>query len=89
MVDYVAILYGDPLMSLDFHDFEPTPREAFLKGYGKNYITEHEKMRIQIYRVWHRLGMVVERAYRQYEKEDTFEWVLGEFEKEVKELETM
>lgn len=80
LVDYAAILYGDELISHDFHDFSPEPDKAFLEGYGKNEFTEHEKMRIQIYKIWQRLGMVVERGYRNYEDKSLYEWVLGEFE---------
>lgn len=86
LVDYAAILYGDPLMSHDFHDFVPEPRREFLEGYGKTQFTENEKKRIQVYRIWQRLGMVVERGFREYEDKDTYGWVLSEFEKELEKI---
>lgn len=86
MVDFAAILYGDPLMSHDFHDFSPEPRKEFLEGYGKTSFTKNEKLRIIIYKLWQRLGMMVERGYREYEDENQYAWVIGEFEKAVEEL---
>lgn len=86
LVDYAAILYGDPLMNHDFHDFGDSPNAYFLKGYGKEVFTEDEKIRIQIYRIWQRLGMVVERGYREYEDKNMYAWVLDEFVKEVRIL---
>lgn len=89
LVDYAAILYGDPLMNHDFHDFGDAPNSYFLKGYGKEIFTEDEKIRIQIYRIWQRLGMVVERGYREYEDKNMYAWVLDEFVKEVRILTEM
>lgn len=86
LIDYAAVLYGDPLMSHDFHDFGNSPDSYFLKGCGKTDFTPDEKIRIQIYRIWQRLGMVVERGYREYEERDMYSWVLGEFVKEVQQL---
>lgn len=86
LVDYAAVLYGDTLMSHDFHDFGDSPDVYFLKGCGKSDFTTDEKIRIQIYRIWQRLGMVVERGYREYEDRDMYSWVLGEFVKEVEHL---
>lgn len=89
LVDYAAVLFGDPLMSHDFHDFGDAPDPYFLKGCGKTDFTDEEKIRIQIYRIWHRLGMVVERGYREYEDVGMYGWVLGEFTKEVEILRKM
>lgn len=86
MVDFAAILYGDPLISHDFHDFGEKPDQDFMKGYGKTKFTDDEKIRIQIYRIWQRLGMIVERGYREYEDIHMYEWVLDDFAHEVNKL---
>jgi len=86
LVDYAAVLYGDPLLHHDFHDFSPQPRIEFLEGFGKESITEHEQIRILIYKIWQRLGMIVERGYREYEDKNLYFWVLDEFAKEVENL---
>lgn len=88
LIDYAAVLYGDPLLSHDFHDFGDAPNPDFLRGYGKTEFTENEKIRIQIYRIWQRLGMVVERGYREYDDPHMYEWVLDEFANEVQKLRT-
>lgn len=86
LIDFAAILYGDPLMSHDFHDFGEVPDPFFLQGYGKSDFSEDEKIRIQVYRIWQRLGMVVERGYRDYEDKNLYSWVLYEFTKEIEIL---
>lgn len=86
LVDFAAILYGDPLISHDFHDFGGKPDQNFLQGYGKTEFTDDEKIRIQIYRIWQRLGMIIERGYREYEDIHMYEWVLDDFAQEVNKL---
>lgn len=86
LIDYAAVLFGDPLLSHDFHDFSAEPEPDFLKGYGKTEFTHNEKIRIQIYRVWQRLGMVVERKYREYADPHMYDWVLDDFASEIKKL---
>lgn len=88
IIDFAAILYGDPLMSHDFHDFGEINAD-FLKGYGKTDFSNDELIRIQIYKVWQRLGMIVEKVYREYEDKNLYSWVDGEFEKEVEILKKM
>lgn len=89
LVDFAAVLCGDPIMSHDFHEFGDAPYPGFLRGYGISELSADEKIRNQVYRVWHRLGMVVERVYRKYSDPGMYEWVIGEFFKEVRTLETM
>lgn len=88
IIDFAAILYGDPLMSHDFHDFGEINAD-FLKGYGKTDFSNDELIRIQIYKVWQRLGMIIEKVYREYEDKNLYSWVDGEFEKEVEILKKM
>ena len=83
LIDYAAVLYGDPLMNHDFHDFSPVPREEFLRGYGKTEFTRNERIRISVYKLWQRLGMIVERGYRGYEDKNLYAWVIDEFSKEL------
>ncbi len=88
IIDFAAILYGDPLMSHDFHDFGEINAD-FMRGYGKTQFSTDELIRIQIYKVWQRLGMIVEKVYREYEDKNLYPWVDGEFEKEVEILKEM
>ena len=59
LIDYAAVLWADPLLSHDFHDFGDVPNPCFLQGYGKIEFTENEKIRIQIYRIWQRNGFIL------------------------------
>lgn len=88
IIDFAAILYGDPLMSHDFHDFGEMNAD-FLRGYGKTEFDTDELIRIQIYKIWQRLGMIVEKVYREYEDKNLYSWVDGEFDKEVEILKQM
>lgn len=88
IIDFAAILYGDPLMSHDFHDFGEMNAD-FLRGYGKTEFDTDELIRIQIYKVWQRLGMIVEKVYREYDDKNLYSWVDGEFDKEVELLKRM
>lgn len=88
IIDFAAILYGDPLMSHDFHDFGEMNAD-FLRGYGKTEFDTDELIRIQIYKIWQRLGMIVEKVYREYEDKNLYSWVDGEFDKEVELLKRM
>lgn len=86
LIDYAAVLYGDVLLNHDFHDFGERPEKAFCEGFGKMEFTDNEWIRILVYRIWHRLGMIVERGFREYDDPDTYSWVLGEYVKEADNL---
>ncbi len=88
IIDYAAVLYGDPLMNHDFHTFGDLCKD-FLDGYGKTEFTKNEQIRIVIYKIWQRLGMIVERGFRNYEDKDQYAWVLLEFSKEVENLKVL
>ncbi len=82
LIDYAAVLYGDPLMNHDFHSFGELSTD-FLEGYGKKEFTDNEQIRISIYKIWQRLGMIVERGYRNYDDKNQYIWVMGEFTDEI------
>ena len=89
IVDHAAVLWGDPLMNHDFHDLLPRPNPYFCKGFGKETFTPNEEIRMIVYRVWHRLGIIAERAFRSYDDPDTYAWALDEYVKEVTRLKSM
>lgn len=86
LVDFAAVLFGDPLMNHDFHDFSPFPNEDFLRGFGKREFTNEEWTRIVIYKIWQRLGMILEDGFRGYDNPDQYAWVKSEFTKEIRNL---
>jgi len=89
LIDFAAVYYADPLMSHDFHDFGSGPRKDFLEGFGKLEFDRNEGIRIQIYKLWQQLGMVVERGYRCYEDKNLYSWVLDVFANEIGVLKKM
>ena len=89
MVDFAAILYGDPLLNHDFHDFWREPSEELLEEFGIQELTRNEKIRIQIYRIWQCLGMIVERGFREYEDKNQYAWVIDLFKEHVEKLKQM
>lgn len=89
LIDFAAVYYADPLMSHDFHDFGSGPREDFLEGFGKSGFDRSERIRIQIYKLWQQLGMVVERGCRCYEDSNLYDWVPDVFANEVGVLKKM
>ncbi len=87
LIDFAAMMYGDPLMNHDFHDFSPEPNPYFLKGYGwEEGFSAYEKIRIRVYKIWLSLGMIAERGYRNYEDKNLYLWVIDEFKKDIKRL---
>lgn len=89
LIDYALVMYGDPLLSHDFYEFGDSPTSSFLQGYGKNDFTGDELIRIQIYRIWLRLSMVVERGYRGYSDPHMYDWVIDLYVQAVRELKDM
>lgn len=86
IVDFAAILFGDPLISHDFHDFGDSPTKAFLEGYGRKELDQKQKRRVLIYRIWQCLGMIVERGFRKYEDINQYTWVFDIFKENVELL---
>lgn len=84
LIDFAAILWGDPLMNHDFHTFSREP--GFEEGFGKTEFNEDERIRIEIYRVWQQLGMIVERGFRQYADKNLYFWVYDVFRESVSRL---
>lgn len=71
-------------MNHDFHTFSREP--GFEEGFGKTEFNEDERIRIEIYRVWQLLGMVVERGFRQYADKNLYFWVYDVFRESVSRL---
>lgn len=87
LIDFAAVLWGDPLMNHDFHTFSREP--GFEEGFGKTEFDADERIRIEIYRVWQQLGMIVERGFRRYADKNLYFWVYDVFRKSVARLNRM
>ena len=77
-------------MNHDFHDFAPEPLPAFLQGFGfTRAFTPAERVRLSVYALWQRLGMIVERGYRHYDDPGQYAWVVGTFTDELANLDRL
>ncbi len=87
LIDFAEILYGDPLITHDFHDPAVNKvRKSTLRAYGRSHLNYDELTRILIYRIWQNLGMIIEPYYRQYEDQHMFDWVKPLFIRDVEQL---
>ncbi|MCH5324351.1 MAG: aminoglycoside phosphotransferase family protein [Eubacterium sp.] len=89
IIDYAAVLYGDPLMNHDFHDFSPVPNRHFCRGFGKETFAAEEELRMAVYCIWHRLGIIAEVGFRNYDDPNMYSWVFDEYKKSVNKLRDM
>ena len=72
IVDFSDLYYCDELMTFYFHTIDGKTSPEFLRGYNKNNLTNEEKTRIEIYRMYVILKMIVDCELKQYGK---FEWM--------------
>lgn len=72
IVDFSDLYFCDELMTFYFHTIDGIISEDFLNGYGKKHLTYDEKIRIQIYRIYVLLKMIVECKLKNYGK---FDWM--------------
>lgn len=66
MVDFTDTYYCDELMSFYFHLIDEDVDEYFLLGYGNKKLSYDEKVRIEIYRLYVVLKMIVDCEIKQY-----------------------
>lgn len=77
-IDWERALWADGLMEDRFRHH--SVNDNFLKGYGKESLTESEQVRSLWYDVYLYLIMMFEVTFRQYETDDQYKWVRGLFE---------
>jgi aminoglycoside phosphotransferase (APT) family kinase protein len=78
IIDFERALWGDPLMEVYFGRLNLS--EAFLKGYGKDGLTDAENSRRALYSLYLDLILAIECAYRLYEDNGHVEWTRNNFE---------
>ena len=66
IVDFNDTFYCDELMSFYFHLTDKKYDEYFLLGYGKKEMKSDEKVRIEIYRLYVFLKMIIDSEIRNY-----------------------
>jgi fructosamine-3-kinase len=84
IIDCDRAIWGDPLIEFYFGDF--TNSVNFLKGYGKNLLTDSDAKRRRIlYNIYLYLIMVIESYYRRYDDAHK-SWTLKTLENELRKL---
>lgn len=86
IVDFSDLYYCDELMTFYFHNIDGTISQNFLKGYGKSILNYDEKIRIEIYRMYVILKMIVECKIKSFGK---FEWMYDNLYKRLKKINDM
>ena len=86
IVDFNDTFYCDELMAFYFHLTDKKYDEFFLLGYGKKGFKNDEKVRIEIYRLYVFLKMIIDSEIRNYGR---FSKIYSEFIKIYNKLLTM
>lgn len=84
IIDWERALWGEPFMDDRFR--RHTRNAEFLKGFGKEELTEEELRRIYWYDVFLYLTMMTEGTYREYEDDGQYRWVKPLFEASYSEV---
>ena len=71
IVDFSDLYYCDELLNFYFHNIDGKTSEHFLKGYNKE-LNNTDKMRIEIYRMYVIIKMIVDCKLKEYGR---FEWM--------------
>ncbi len=72
IVDFTDLYYCDELMTFYFHTIDGKMSSHFLKGFNKSSLNSSELNRIEIYRMYVILKMIVDCELKQYGK---FDWM--------------
>ncbi|MET9023401.1 aminoglycoside phosphotransferase family protein [Actinopolymorpha sp. NPDC004070] len=81
IIDHERAFYGDPLIEAGFVPIElpafgdPT---AFMRGYGRDELTETERVRRRLYCLHLALVMVIETVYRGHTDSKQYDWARGQ-----------
>lgn len=82
IVDFADVYFCDEILTFYFHTIDGITSEFFLDGYGKT-LSYDEKVRIEIYRMYVILKMIVDCKLKQYGR---FEWMYKNLDVRIKEL---
>lgn len=83
IVDFSDLYYCDELLTFYFHTIDGITSKYFLKGFDNKVLTDSEKIRIEIYRLYVILKMIVDCELKQYGK---FDWMYDNLNVRIKKL---
>ncbi len=83
IVDFSDIYYCDELFTFYFHTIEGILNQDFLKGFCKKSFSEDEMIRMEFYRAYVLLKMIVDCELKSYGKH---EWIYEKFENSIQRV---
>lgn len=83
IVDFSDLYYCDELLSFYFHTIDGKTSQSFLNGYGKFNLNQDELYRIEIYRMYVILKMIVDCKLKNYGR---FDWMYENLNTRIKSL---
>ena len=84
IVDFSDLYFCDELMTFYFHTIDGITSDSYLNGYGNKKLNHDEKVRIEIYRMYVILKMIVDCELKQYGR---FDWMYENLDERFKSIE--
>lgn len=87
IVDFADLYFCDELFNFYFHTLNSETSKSFIKGFGKADLSNDEKIRVIIYRIFVILKMIVEKDYKKFNgNNENFAWLYEKLDKEMSKL---
>ena len=83
IADFSDLYFGDEIMTFYFHTIDGKTSESFLNGFNNKKLNNDEKIRIEIYRLYVILKMIVDWKLKQYGK---FDWMYENLDTRIDSL---
>ena len=83
IIDFSDLYYCDELMTFYFHTIDGKTSSNFLRGFNNKQLNYDEKTRIEIYRMYVLLKMMVDCELKQYGK---FDWMYEKFDEQFQKV---
>lgn len=83
LIDLADLYFCDELMTFYFHTIDGKTSESFLNGFNIKELNRDEKIRIEIYRMYVILKMIVDCKIKKYGK---FDWMYDNLDSRVRAL---
>ena len=83
IVDFSDLYYCDELLTLYFHTIDGVISENFLRGFNNKKLSNDENIRIEIYRMYVILKMIVDCKLKQYGR---FDWMYQNLNQRINNL---
>lgn len=83
VLDFSDVYFCDELMTFYFHTVDGVTSKNFLRGFAKSELNYDEKVRIEIYRLYVLLKMMVDVEFKGYGK---YNWMYEKFDSQYKKI---